>query len=85
MSRQSEWTVKLMVKSVRKKTPGCTSAIGDDHLACGQRGQDRKGDDQDIAGIQQEEGPGKEVRGVQSWVSLGVRISISTFPRRATR
>lgn len=36
-----------------EKELGCTSAIGGDHLACGQRGQDRKGDDQDIAGIQQ--------------------------------
>lgn len=69
----------------KERELGCTSAIGDDHLACGQRGQDRKGDDQDIAGIQQGKKAQEEVRGVQSWVSLGVRISISTFPRRATR
>lgn len=72
-------------KVSEEKELGCTSAIGDDHLACGQRGQDREGDDRDVAGIQQGKKAQEEVRGVQSWVSLGVRISISTFPRRATR
>lgn len=33
VSRQSEWTVKLMVKVGKERELGCTRVIGDDHLA----------------------------------------------------